>query len=164
MSPLFVSDANFFIQAHRMHYPIDVVPGFWSKVIELAEKKIICSIDKVQAELYSGNDQLSNWCRSNLPKDFFEDTTSIIGHYAAVCAWANGMSNHYNLSALNEFLDADEADAWLVAYAQAKNLKIVTHETSEPQRKSKIKIPDACQTSGMCVNIIEMFRLLKERF
>jgi len=36
--------------------------------------------------------------------------------------------DHYRQRALNEFLDADEADAWLVAYALEHGLSIVTYE------------------------------------
>ena len=50
--PVYVLDSNFFIQAHRFHYPIDVAAGFWNKVRQLAEAGRIISIDKVQKELY----------------------------------------------------------------------------------------------------------------
>lgn len=80
-------------------------------------------------------------------------------------SWANSQSTHHNLAALNEFLDSAEADAWLVAYSIANESKTVTHETSEPNRKSKVKIPDVCSPFGIsCVNTIEMFRYLAEQF
>jgi len=42
------------------------------------------------------------------------------------------MSGHYTPSAIDEFLRADEADAWLGAYAlaNADHIVIVTHEIS----------------------------------
>ena len=46
--PDYVVDSNFFIQAHQVHYPMDVVPNFWVKVSELAHNGIIGSIDKVE--------------------------------------------------------------------------------------------------------------------
>jgi len=33
----YILDTNFFVQAHRAHYPFDVFPSFWSKIKELAE-------------------------------------------------------------------------------------------------------------------------------
>lgn len=77
------------------------------------------------------------------------------------------MNNHYSPNAINEFLDADEADAFLIAYSLADpvNRTVVTHETSAPQKKSKIKIPDCCNALDVnYVTTIEMFRELRETF
>lgn len=165
MAVPFILDSNFFIQAHRMHYPMDVVPGFWLKIREFADKGLIVSIDKVKDEIHLNKDDLAMWCEENLLHGFFRNTDIVISEYVAVSNWANSKASHYKLAALNEFLDSAEADAWLIAYAIANNSKIVTHETSEPNRKSKIKIPDVCSSFGInCVNTIEMFRSLGERF
>lgn len=161
----FVLDTNFFIEAHRQYYPMDIVPGFWLKVRELANNGTIVSIDKVRDELTLNKDLLSQWCEDNLPQRFFKDTSVVISEYVAVSQWATSRSSHYTTAALNEFLGAGEADAWLIAYAIAGRASIVTHETSEPYRKSKVKIPDACSPFGIkCLNTIEMFRCLGEKF
>lgn len=165
--PVYVLDSNFFIQAHRFHYPIDVAAGFWNKVRQLAENGKVISIDKVKKELYDKNDALQDWCKNNLPKDFFKDTSVAMRVYAQVTAWAMSRSGHYLPNALNEFLDADEADAFLVAYclADTANRIVVTQEISEPNRKNKVKIPDACNALNVSyVNTIEMFRQLKDTF
>ena len=47
----YLLDSNVFIQAHRMHYPFDVVPSFWKKLVELSNKGIVISIDKVKKEI-----------------------------------------------------------------------------------------------------------------
>lgn len=144
---------------------MDVVPNFWLKIKELADKGIIVSIDKVSDELHLNNDELTVWVDDNLPQDFFKDTDIVIGEYIAVSSWVNSMSGHYTVAALNEFLDSAEADAWLISYSIANAISIVTHETSEPNRKSKVKIPDACSPFGVtCLNTIEMFRHLGEKF
>ena len=70
---VFVVDANFFIQAHRSIYPLDVAHSFWNKVKELAQKGKLISIDKVKNEIYSNEDELKGWCEANLPGDFFKD-------------------------------------------------------------------------------------------
>lgn len=107
---------------------------------------------------------MTTWCDEHLPKDFFKDTDVVIKEYVAVTSWANSKSTPYNLAALNEFLDSTEADAWLVAHSLANACMIVTHETSEPNRKTKVKIPDVCSPFGIgCVNTIEMFRHLAEQ-
>jgi hypothetical protein len=77
----FIVDSNFFIQAHRSIYPLDVVQSFWTKIKSLADKGIILSIDKVKREIYdnsSHEDELKIWCEVNLPDDFFVNTDSVL--------------------------------------------------------------------------------------
>lgn len=71
---VYVVDSNFFIQAHRANYPLDVALSFWAKVRQLAHEGKIISIDKVKDELYNKNDELEAWCKANLPDDFFKDS------------------------------------------------------------------------------------------
>ncbi len=164
---VYVLDSNFFIQAHRVSYPLDIAFSFWNKVKQLADKGRIISIDKVKKELYDKNDALEAWCKDNLPEDFFKDTSHVIGAYGKVSSWAISRSGHYLSNAINEFLEADEADAFLIAYAlvDSKNRIIVTHEISNPHQKNKIKIPEPCNDLGVgFCNTIDMFRRLGETF
>lgn len=164
---VYVVDSNFFIQAHRANYPLDVAPSFWGKVKQLAEQQKIISIDKVKKEIYDHQDDLKTWCEINLPANFFKDTTGVITNYSQVVTWVNSSGSHYFPTAIAEFLDADEADAWLVSFALADraNRIIVTHEKSQPDRKNKVKIPEACAPFNInFVDTIEMLRQLGERF
>ncbi len=164
---IYIVDSNFFIQAHRAIYPLDIAKGFWKKVKELAGRGIIISIDKVKDELYDKNDELETWCKDNLPNDFFKDSSVVISEYAQVCAWAISQDGHYLPNALNEFLDSEEADAFLVAYglSDPENHIIVTQEVSQPTRKNKVKIPEPCNAFNVTyVNTIEMFRQIGETF
>lgn len=164
---VYVVDSNFFIQAHRSSYPLDVATSFWSKVAQLANDGKITSIDKVKNEIYSNEDELKKWCEANLPDNFFKDSSGIIPQYYQVISWANSKRSHYLPNALAEFLDSDEADAWLVAHTLSNQdeLVLVTHELSEPNRKNKVKIPDVCIANGVkFCNTIEMLRQLGERF
>lgn len=45
---IFVVDSNFFVQAHRVTYSLDIAIGFWNKVKKLANDGKIVSIDKVK--------------------------------------------------------------------------------------------------------------------
>ncbi|MDZ7742213.1 MAG: DUF4411 family protein [Bacteroidota bacterium] len=163
----FVVDSNFFIQAHRTTYPLDIATGFWIKLKHLADSGTIISIDKVKNELYDKNDALEAWCKVNLPQDFFKSSADSMAEYGQVIAWAMSKSGHYLQNALNEFMDADEADAFVIAYCLADpiNRVLVTQEISEPNRKNKVKIPDCCNALGVTFNnTIEMFRQLGETF
>ena len=87
--------------------------------------------------------------------------------YGLISQWANSKSNHYTPSALNEFLDVDEADAFLVAYTlhDSTNRILVTHEISQPESKKKVKIPEACIALNVTfLNAMDMFRYLQETF
>lgn len=164
---VYIVDSNFFIQAHRETYPLDVAFSFWNKVKALAADGKIISIDKVKDEVYNRNDELEAWCKHNLPEDFFKNTSDVLTEYQQVVGWAVSKSAHYSQNAISEFLDADEADAFLVAYAMkdAASRTIVTQEVSRPEMKSKIKIPEPCTAFNVrFIKAIEVFRELGETF
>lgn len=159
---------DFFIQAHPSIYPLDVVQSFWTKIKSLSDNGTIVSIDKVKKEIYdnsSHENELKIWCEANLPDGFFIITDSVLQNYITIVNWTNSMSLHYTNSAIQEFLETELADPWLVAFAMSNNLTIVTYEKSEPNRKNRIKIPEVCnQFNVRYINTIEMLRELNENF
>lgn len=160
----FLLDSNFFIEAYRVSYPFDVVPSFWIKVKELAGQGKIISIDKVKKELLLNKDDLSDWIIDNLPEDFFRDTTSVVPNYATLTGWVYSKSDQYSPTAISEFLNADEADAWLIAYAMTNGNQIVTHETSSPNSRKRVMLPDAANPYNVtCIKTIDLFRALGVR-
>lgn len=166
---LFIVDTNFFIQSHRITYPLDVAVNFWHKVKRLFDEEKIASIDKVRDEIFKNDDELKKWIEQNLRSEFFKstETQEVLIEYQKIVIWANSKSSHYVQNAINEFLQYENADAWLIAYGLSinKNCIIVTQEKSEPNRKSKIKIPEVCNDFKLPYkNIIEMFRELGETF
>lgn len=170
MSALFLLDTNFFTQSHRTIYPLDVAISFWNKVKMLVDNHKIISIDKVKKEIYDGKeDEIKQWCVENLPDNFFLDTETpeIILQYRKIINWTNSMRSHYTDKAIEEFSEYENADAWLISFVLTTRDKItiVTYETSESQRKNKIKIPDVCDHFGSkWVNVVKMFRELGETF
>lgn len=168
-SNIFILDSNFFIEAHRRNYPFDIFPIFWKNIAEMAKKKKIISIDKVRNEIYWGNsekeqDILTLWCKNNLPDSFFAKSEESIFEYNKVIKWAVSKSNFYKTSAINEFLENEVADAWLISYAIKHNCCIVTHEVSSTSKK-KIKIPDVCNDFDIeHINTIELLRQLNLTF
>lgn len=161
----FIVDSNFFIQAHRDTYPLDVASSFWDKISNLAKERKIISIDKVRKEICKNTDVLSSWFYTNLEEDFFMDSRLVMSQYASVIQAAEHRLPAYNQRAKDEFYSSDEADAWLIAHALRLSSPIVTHEIGTPLKISKVKIPDICILVGIrTVSTIEMFRLLGERF
>jgi len=163
---LYVADADFFIQAHRATYPLDVATSFWQKIQQFSEKGILISIDKVKDEIYRNNDTLKKWIDENLAVSFF-DHTPLPNNYKRVIQWAVSKSNYYLKKAIDEFSDSGISDAFLVAFCLQNPSQhiLVTQEVSQSNRISKIKIPDACLALNISYkNTIEMFRDLGATF
>lgn len=117
----YVLDTNFFVQAHRSTYPLDIATGFWTALKSIAEDDIVCSIDKVHDEIFTNDDDLTEWIDSSLPDSFFRvtGTDQVVQSYQELAPWVVGRGDHYREAAINEFLEYDNADAWLIAYCKA---------------------------------------------
>lgn len=153
-------DANIFIQSNRAHYGLDFVPAFWDWLDKAHASGLICSIQNVGGEIAAGKDDLTTWAagRSGL---FLPMDAACGANLAALSAWAS--SGHYTAPAVNEFLSS--ADYALVAHAATHGHTVVTMETSEPNRKSKVKIPEACAVLGVpWMTPFAMLRAEKARF
>jgi len=162
----YLLDTNIFIQAHRLYYPFDVVPTLWRKFIELSDRELIYSIDKVKKEICnpSDPDALALWCLNDLDNNFFLDSSSCLDFYAEIAKWVYS-NQHYTPFAKSIFLETDLADPWLIAYAKGHDFILVSEETSEPLRRNKVKIPDVCTHFGVkCITTMQMFRELGETF
>lgn len=154
----FLLDTSIFITL-KNELPMDIYPSLWSTIERLANGGVIFSCMKVKDEIFRGNDDLKEWCRNKLPASFFiPENGEIMGHYANTISWA--INNPvFNQNACDEY--ARVADAYLVATAAAMGFTIVTNETSDPQCRRRVKIPDACNAAGVAYSSInDMFRSL----
>jgi predicted nuclease of predicted toxin-antitoxin system len=141
----YLLDANIFIQAKRIYYRFKTFPSFWDLIVSEHSDDKLFSIDKVQSELLAINDDLADWLKNTLPKNFFRSSNDqeATDQYQILAPWV------YSLTRLSEpakiqFLDTDNADAFLVAYARAHDLILVTQELPAPNSQNIIKIPDVC--------------------
>lgn len=142
----YLFDSNIFIRSkHEM--PADVWPSFWVRISELIRDGKISSSVKVKEEIDKGDDELTEWMRDNATNDFYLPVDGdVLTKYAETQNWA--MRNPvFNEVARNDY--ANVADAYIVATAAAKNMTVVTYETSDPMCKKRVKIPDACIASGV---------------
>lgn len=153
----YLFDANIFITAkHTM--PADVWPTFWKRLSEMMSSGQIYTIDKVKEEIDHGNDELTQWLKTNAPKGFYISADAdVMKKYAEVQNWAAG-TDRFKPAALDEF--ASVADSYLVATAAAKDMIIVTYEASAPGSKKRVKIPDACQ--ALSVSYCDLNTVLRE--
>lgn len=140
----YLLDTNIFIRC-KNEMPMDIYHGFWQRLAELAQQGHIHSSVKVKEEINKGNDNLKQWCIDNLPKGFFLPFDSY-SEYGTLMTWAN-TSPVFSTAAKQEF--ATVADAFIVATAASLGMKVVTFETSDPNCKKRVKIPDACIALGV---------------
>lgn len=156
----YVLDANVFIEAHRRYYSFDIAPSYWDQLLKLAQNDQICSIDKVLNELSISNDELSKWANNTFHPFFLTtQTPEILQSYQTIVRWAQQQSQ-YKQSAKIEFMQSDNADTWLLAFAKANNFSIVTQEVYNGAIRKKIPIPNVCEAFQL--DYLNTFDLLKE--
>lgn len=161
--PVFLLDANVFIEASRRYYAFDLAPKFWVSLVEHAGNGQVCSIDRIHQELKRGKDELAAWASGHFIHAFAStDQPDVIQCFGEIMSWVQTQP---------QFLDAAKADfaggadGWLIAYGKAKGCVVVTHEVAAPDARSKIKIPNVCQAFSVpFVNTFEMLQRLGVRF
>lgn len=161
----YVLDTNIFIHAKNHYYAFDICPGFWRALERHGKDGYTISIDRVFNELEEGHDALSDWVAA-AGQRFFKKTADrkVIDEYRKLVQWAQSQSQ-FTKAAKDQFSQSDNADAWVVAYAKANGCVVVTHEVLQPDVKTKVKIPNACQAVNVLwVNTFEMLRRLQTRF
>ena len=160
----YVLDANVFIDARRTYYAFDLCPGFWRALIRQHAAKRVCSIQKIKDELLAGKDLLSDWVSQNAPDTFFKGSadTNVVDAFRTMVNWVQS-ELQFTPEAKAEF--SSVADGWVVAYAKANNLVVVTHEEYAPDAKKKVPIPNVClEFDVKYCNTFDMLRDLKEKF
>ena len=150
---IFLLDTNIFINAHNVHYRINIFPSVWNF---FAETKEIKSIDKVFDEITKGDDGLVKWGNDN--ESLFLPTSSkeIQDQYRIISKFVQ--DEYEKQENINKFLGG--ADPWLIAYAIIKEATIVTFEKTGGYKSLEIKIPNICKKYG--VKYIETYQLFEE--
>lgn len=166
---LYILDTNILVYPNRISHPMDIYPSYWDKMTDLLRLENIISIDKVKEEIYAHNDSLTDWCKLNIPKSFWNSSVNSISEYAEIQNWAQ--NKNYNERALIEFADSKNADPFLIAYALNKkrnenlDISIVTLEVSAPESKRSVKITDVCiEFKIRYINNNDFFREIKASF
>lgn len=163
----YLVDSSCFMTASQTSYPFDIAESFWIKMAELAQDHVFYSIDKVKNEIYTNLDELSNWCKENLPSDFFisTETEAVYERYGELVNWAQ--SKGIKQSGVNKFIDDTKADIFFIAFCSLSPHKytVVTEEVPAPQSMRDIKLPDACAVYQIrCIKFVDMLRELKVKF
>lgn len=160
----YVLDANVFIQGQKTYYGFDICPGFWLALVRQHDAKRLCSIDKIKDELVAGKDQLADWAKTGVPNTFFKGTADkhVSDAFKDMVNWVQS-EPQFTLEAKAEF--SSVADGWVIAYAKANGMVVVTHEEYAPGVKRKVPIPNVClEFDVKYCNTFEMLQDLKVQF
>jgi hypothetical protein len=161
--PIYVLDANVFIEAQRRYYAFDLCPGFWECLLHHHHAARIISVDRVRDEISPG-DELETWAKTTAPGGFFASTAdaAVVQHFMAIMQWVQSQAQ-FKVEARAEF--AQVADGWLVAYARAYGGIVVTHEEYAPDARKRVKIPNVCKQFEVAyTDTFAMLRDLQARF
>ena len=119
------------------------------------------SIDVVRDEIAAGNDDLADWAKAHSKKLFLGRPANVAPSLAMLSQWA--ASGKYDPSAISTFFSS--ADYFLIAYAHVLGYSVVSLETSSPDSKRRIKIPDACKALSVpCATTFQMLEAEKALF
>jgi len=163
-APTFLLDANVLISAHRQYYAFDLCPGFWDSLLHHFSEDSVCSIDRVKSEIKNEGDVLADWVNDTLPAAFFcsSDQERVTEIYGQMMVWAQGQKQ-FKPEAKTEF--AKVADSWIMAYAKAHDMTVVTHEVFSVDAKRKVPMPNVCTAFDIpFLNTFAMLRHLKTQF
>lgn len=158
---IYLLDADVLITAKNSYYAFDICPGFWKGLLHQHQQGRVFSVSRVRTEILRGSqtEDLVQWVKSQVPNEFFfeVDEGEVPAAFAEVMSWAQ-RNTQFTDSAKAEFADA--ADGWLVASAMIHGGVVVTNETSHPDSKKRIKLPDVCNQ----FNVVHKgtFRMLRE--
>ena len=156
----YVLDSNVFIEASRRYYSFDFAKPFWASLCNQGKQGIICSIDKVYDELKNGNDALKEWAIQDF-HSYFQSTqqADVLSAYARIVQWAQAQPQFVQ-RAKDIFMEDKNADTWVLAFALAKGVKVVTHEVFSAEAQKRIPIPNVCR--AFSIDCCDTFALLKE--
>jgi len=151
---VYLLDANVFIEAKNRYYAFDIAPGFWEWLAQAVTEGKVQSVEAVHQEVLGRSDELVPWITANrsMFKNVDDPTVEVLRELSL---WA---TREYSFAASREFIGST-ADYFLVGYACAHGLTLVTHEKPSKGSMKKIKIPDAC--AEFDVPVISTFEMLR---
>lgn len=185
----FLLDTSVLIEAQRRgYYALQTCPGFWDCLAWHLEQGNCHVLKEVRAEL-TLEDDIVQWVDSTLDGSTLPSAMADPGTvlaYKEVAEWVTkgwlekkrremeARSPSYNVDKFRrktgpemaKFLAPKCADPWVIAYAKANDVTVVTEETvATAKRYHVVKIPDVCSAVGVqCCTVPEMLQALGASF
>ncbi len=163
----YILDTNTLITAKNLYYAYDLVPSFWSYMLQEFQKSNVKTIDAVEREIMQGHDDLAVWFQENVIGGIagngekyilpVRENESVLHCYRNVADLVI-MNSQYKDEYKKSFLSV--ADPWLIAAAKAGEHTVVTLEVLPAANTTKVKIPDICRQMG--VRFMHLFDMMRE--
>lgn len=154
---MYLLDTNVFVTPKQTYYGFDLAPGFWISLINAHSNLTVHSVRAVYLELQAYIDELSEWAKIIAPRSLFlEPNAQTVASITAIVEWSRTQA--FTESAQREFQAS--ADLELIATAHAMGETVVTLETSNPDSKKSIKIPDVCR--AFSIKYTDPFSMLRQ--
>jgi endo-alpha-1,4-polygalactosaminidase (GH114 family) len=166
MNNLYLLDANVFITANNLYYPIDRIPEYWKWILAKAKNGQVKVPHAILDEIVAGTNKgpLDIWIEENhnillLEEDVNKESVDYV------------IINGY-LGQGEEFFSDDEIeevgkDPFLIAYClhEPSNRIVVTTEVSKDSlKRSNRKIPDVCKKlKAICISPEKLLKLIEFR-
>jgi len=158
-------DSSVLIQAHRNYYSMDIVPGFWNFLEELASEGAIRVPHSVYEEIKDGRDRLYDWLKRVCDRYTILETpdSAVMRAFQQI---ADFVIKNYEPQHYTEFLNC--ADPWVVAHSKANGYTVITMEARKQENRrqdtgriaGKIKLPNICDKFNVPYN--DTFWLLRQ--
>jgi len=147
-------DTSALVGAWVRAYPIDVFPGLWAALDDLANRGTIVCPEEVREELSRKSDDLYAWVRERsgmvvpLDGDQMDGTREVLAAFPRL---------------VGALAERNRADPFVIALARARGLTVVTEERGgTPERP---RIPLVCAHFGVrSIGTLDFIRELGVRF
>ena len=150
----YILDTNTLITAKNLYYAYDLVPSFWSYMLQEFQKSNVKTIDAVEREIMQGHDDLAVWFQENVIGGIAGNGEKYILPVRDLVIMNSQYKDEYKKSFLSV------ADPWLIAAAKAGEHTVVTLEVLPAANTTKVKIPDICRQMG--VRFMHLFDMMRE--
>jgi len=154
MADTFLLDTNCFIESAQRWHPFSVFPGFWDGLLMQNQARSLFTILNVVDEIH--DDEVTNWLKQN-PTFILPLEPQVLNAYKSLVNWVDNQKQ-FDATEKNEFYT--KADGWLVAYASAYQMSVVSQEERAKTGSHRIKIPNLCDEMG--VEFINFPKLIKQ--
>lgn len=149
-----VVDTSALIDLHRVYYAPDVFKTLWTRLSELAAKRLMIAPRQVYTEIKQRDDDLLKWAKQHkyMFRDQDEEQQRIVREIMA-----------RSRALVDTSKTMEEADPFVIALAEAGKHTVVCTEKGGMQGRTRI--PDVCKARGVrCVDSLGMFRDLRWSF
>lgn len=157
-SPLFVLDTSVLTQSARLWYAPDICPGFWDCIAHHVSEGRLIIVDWAKQEVMNGSGPPRDWMKQ-IHYSLIASTRlpEISSEFGQLMQWVQN-NPQFMAAAKSQF--ASVGDGWVIAYAKAKGLTVVSQEVYAADARKRVPIPNVCKQFN--VPHLDMFDCLRQ--